>query len=209
MLATSHREHTAQVTVNKEQPLTLHSTAPGYISSPDQWCCPATARRRNLCQPCFPAKRKEINTQWSNTMARWQKSMLLEDNIPYKTWPRWSDSQSNSHKALDRKCKNTSHVSRWNSTKLNDLKTLGNARSPSNFSASVVSCSMVRPLLVVEENCQLSTSATWSQVPTGGLVKKFTFCAQTSSTCVKSPSTSPPEGLSPFPLGGAVLPLGG
>ena len=38
---------------------------------------------------------------------------------------------------------------------------------------------MVRPLLVVEENCQLSTSATWSQVPTGGLVKKFTFWRDT------------------------------
>ena len=38
---------------------------------------------------------------------------------------------------------------------------------------------MVRPLLVVEENCQLSTSATWSHVPTGGLVKKFTFCTET------------------------------
>lgn len=37
---------------------------------------------------------------------------------------------------------------------------------------------MVRPLLVVEENCQLNTSATWSHVPTGGLVKKFTFCAK-------------------------------
>lgn len=35
---------------------------------------------------------------------------------------------------------------------------------------------MVRPLLVVEENCQLRTSATWSHVATGGLVKKFTFC---------------------------------
>lgn len=52
--------------------------------------------------------------------------------------------------------------------------------SPSSFSASVVSCSMVRPLLVVEENCQLRTSATWSHVATGGLVKKFTFC--TAST---------------------------
>lgn len=35
---------------------------------------------------------------------------------------------------------------------------------------------MVRPLLVVEENCQLRTSATWSHVATGGLVKKLTFC---------------------------------
>lgn len=60
-------------------------------------------------------------------------------------------------------------------------------KSPSNFSASVVSCSMVRPLLVVEENCQLSTSATWSHVPTGGLVKKFTFCANTKKQKTKKP----------------------
>lgn len=59
------------------------------------------------------------------------------------------------------------------------LETFRNDTSPSNFSASVVSCSMVRPLLVVEENCQLRTSATWSHVPTGGLVKKFTFCTET------------------------------
>lgn len=39
---------------------------------------------------------------------------------------------------------------------------------------------MVRPLLVVEENCQLRTSATWSHVPTGGLVKKFTFWTETT-----------------------------
>lgn len=38
---------------------------------------------------------------------------------------------------------------------------------------------MVSPRLVVEENCQLRTSATWSHVPTGGLVKKFTFCTET------------------------------
>lgn len=50
--------------------------------------------------------------------------------------------------------------------------------SPNNFSASVVSCSIVKPLLVVDENCQLSTSATWSHVPTGGLVKKLTFCRE-------------------------------
>lgn len=37
---------------------------------------------------------------------------------------------------------------------------------------------MLRPRLVVEENCQLSTSATWSHVPIGGLVKKFTFYAR-------------------------------
>lgn len=49
---------------------------------------------------------------------------------------------------------------------------------PSSFSASVVSCSMLSPRFVVEENCQLSTSATWSQVPMGGLVKKFTFCTK-------------------------------
>lgn len=54
--------------------------------------------------------------------------------------------------------------------------------SPNSFSASVVSCSMVRPLFVVDENCQLSTSATWSHVPTGGLVKKFTFCPRMHST---------------------------
>lgn len=46
---------------------------------------------------------------------------------------------------------------------------------PKSFSASVVNCSMLSPRFVVEENCQLSTSATWSQVPIGGLVKKFTF----------------------------------
>lgn len=34
---------------------------------------------------------------------------------------------------------------------------------------------MLSPRFVVDENCQLSTSATWSQVPIGGLVKKFTF----------------------------------
>ncbi len=39
-------------------------------------------------------------------------------------------------------------------------------------------------LLVVEENCQLSTSATWSHVPTGGLVKKFTFCTDTAGKAV-------------------------
>lgn len=48
-------------------------------------------------------------------------------------------------------------------------------RWPKSFSASVVNCSMLSPRLVVEENCQLSTSATWSHVPIGGLVKKFTF----------------------------------
>lgn len=37
---------------------------------------------------------------------------------------------------------------------------------------------MLRPRLVVEENCQLSTSATWSHVPMGGLVKKLTFCGR-------------------------------
>lgn len=31
---------------------------------------------------------------------------------------------------------------------------------------------------MVEENCQLSTSATWSHVPMGGLVKKLTFCGR-------------------------------
>lgn len=47
---------------------------------------------------------------------------------------------------------------------------------------------MVRPLLVVEENCQLRTSATWSHVATGGLVKKFTFCtASTHSDYNSSP----------------------
>lgn len=61
------------------------------------------------------------------------------------------------------------------------METFRHDTSPSNFSASVVSCSMVRPLLVVEENCQLSTSATWSHVPIGGLVKKFTFCTKRTS----------------------------
>lgn len=40
---------------------------------------------------------------------------------------------------------------------------------------------MLRPRFVVEENCQLSTSATWSHVPMGGLVKKFTFCTREHS----------------------------
>lgn len=45
---------------------------------------------------------------------------------------------------------------------------------------------MVKPLLVVEENCQLRTSATWSHVATGGLVKKFTFCAEATWCCNSS-----------------------
>lgn len=71
---------------------------------------------------------------------------------------------------------------------------------PRSFSASVVSCSMLRPRFVVEENCQLSTSATWSQVPMGGLVKKFTFCTRENTALSRtwdrsraglSPSSSP------------------
>lgn len=53
---------------------------------------------------------------------------------------------------------------------------------------------MVKPLLVVEENCQLRTSATWSHVATGGLVKKFTFCAE-ATWCYNSSKKKKTEGF--------------
>lgn len=93
---------------------------------------------------------------------------------------------------------------------------LWNENLPNSFSASVVSCSMVKPLLVVDENCQLSTSATWSHVPTGGFVKKLTFCRETMKTTsetISFPSLqtncSINVQLQARPAGGAALPLGG
>lgn len=79
--------------------------------------------------------------------------------------------------------------------------------SPSSFSASVVSCSMVRPLLVVEENCQLRTSATWSHVATGGLVKKFTFCTATTRS-VTPRRRGRRQGFSPGSTRGRQLTFG-
>jgi len=98
----------------------------------------------------------------------------LSCEVPYRTWPTWFDSQSSWHKALRKQQKSKRHLRKVETWLI--LDTCRFIILPSNFSASVVSCSMVRPLLVVEENCQLNTSATWSHVPTGGLVKKFTFC---------------------------------
>lgn len=97
---------------------------------------------------------------------------------------------------------NKSHVNTWCSAQVKGFWRL-QCTSPSNFSASVVSCSMVRPLLVVEENCQLSTSATWSHVPTGGLVKKLTFCGDTTGPQFKHKPRPPPQ-LTDINLKGGV-----
>lgn len=77
---------------------------------------------------------------------------------------------------------------------------------------------MVRPLLVVEENCQLSTSATWSHVPTGGLVKKLTFWAdkRRPQSLHTSPPPPPPQlieiklksGVQPYSTRGCCLTFG-
>lgn len=84
----------------------------------------------------------------------------------YVFWPR--------HRALSREYSwmkgPTGQIPFLRKAKREEVK-----RWPRSFSASVVNCSMLSPRFVVEENCQLSTSATWSQVPIGGLVKKFTF----------------------------------
>lgn len=46
---------------------------------------------------------------------------------------------------------------------------------PSSFSPSMASWSPLRPLLVTEENCQLSTSESCAQRAQGGLRKKDRF----------------------------------
>jgi len=60
---------------------------------------------------------------------------------------------------------------------------------------------MLRPRFVVEENCQLSTSATWSHVPMGGLVKKFTFCTRENAALSRKKGTETGPGPVPAPIG--------
>lgn len=50
--------------------------------------------------------------------------------------------------------------------------------SPRSLSPSMLSCSLLRPRLVIEENCQLSTSESWPQVTGGGLRKNDRFCKE-------------------------------
>lgn len=47
--------------------------------------------------------------------------------------------------------------------------------SPSSLCPSMLSCSAFRPRLVMEENCQLSTSDSWPQLTEGGLTKNDRF----------------------------------
>ena len=50
----------------------------------------------------------------------------------------------------------------------------------------MLSCSWFRPLLVTEENCQLSTSASWAQVEEGGATKNRRFCRKSSHSILVS-----------------------
>lgn len=68
---------------------------------------------------------------------------------------------------------------------------------PSSFSPSMLSWSTLRPLLVTEENCQLSTSESWDHRAQGGFRKKDRF--QRKNTQKLRPLV-PSKALKPGPV---------